>query len=197
MVDKKEMHLHVEAIREYIRKATADCGGGEQAVKRRQLTVIRRSIREMAKAGIPIPKRLMSESASLEAQTAKDATCGCPALYSALLEIIEEAGRACGRKPYQDLCIRFKEWKRKSTSPAALRQAISEALKELGGSGNEGDVLAKAELKLKGKFTSADLERVRGGSFRWQLNARRESHRMANDGIIEPVLRRGIWKLAK
>jgi hypothetical protein len=196
-MDHKEMHRHMEAIREYIRKATTDCRGGELAVKRRQLTVIRRSIHEMEKAGIPIPRRLMSESASLEAQTAKGTTCGCPALYEALLEIIEEAGRACGRKPYRDLCVRFKEWKQKTTSPAALRQAISEALKELGGSGNEGDVLAKAELKLKGKFTPADLQRVRGGSYRWQLNARWESRRMVNDGILEPVLRRGLWKLAK
>ncbi|NLS95740.1 MAG: hypothetical protein GXX96_26700 [Planctomycetaceae bacterium] len=190
---------HLEALREFAEQAAGNGqDAGDLKVKKVQLQAVQKTIRQLERRGIPVPDGLKGEKLSLATAVGElENDSGKDQVYEALLDIVEQLGRACGRRPHHELYIRSREWKRQTTTPEALRKEITRALEEMGGSSHEREVMAKIEARLKGKFTEADLERPKGNRPRWQTNVRRERRRMIEDGILTPESRRSTWTLAK
>lgn len=195
----ENVQKHLDGLREFAEQAAGNGhDAGDLKVKKAQLQAVQKTIRQLERRAIPVPEGLKGEKLSLATAVGElEKDSGKDQVYEALLEIVEHLGRACGRRPHHELYMRSREWKRKTTPPEALRKEITRVLEEMGGSGQEREVMAKIELRLKGKFTEVDVERPKGNRQRWQANVRRERRRMIDDGILTPESRRSTWTLAK
>ena len=190
---------HVEALKAFAEQATGDGHDvGDLKVKKAQLQAVQRTIRQLERKNIPVPDGLNEEKLTLATAVGElEKDSGTDQVYETLLDIVEQLGRACGRRPHHELYMRMREWKRQATPPDVLRKEITRALEELGGGGHEREVLAKIEARLKGRFRDADVERPKGNRTRWQTNVRRERRRMIDDGLLTPESRRSTWTLVK
>ena len=195
----EKLQEHLDALKAFAEAAAGNSQDiGELKVKKAQLQAVQKTIRQLERKGIPVPDGLKEEKLSLATAVGElEKDSGADQVYEALLDIVEQLGRTRGRRPHHELYLRAKEWKQQTTSPEVLRQEITRALEEMGGSGHEREVIAKIDAGLKGKFTEADLERPRGNRARWQTNVRRERRRMIEDGLLTPESRRSTWTLAK
>jgi len=190
---------HVEALKTFAEQATGDGHDiGDLKIKKAQLQAVQRTIRQLERKNIPVPDGLNEEKLALATAVGElEKDSGTDQVYEALLDVVEQLGRACGRRPHHELYMRMREWKQQATPPDVLRKEITRALEELDGSGREREVMAKIEARLKGRFTDADLERPKGNRTRWQTNVRRERRRMIDDGLLTPESRRSTWTLVK
>lgn len=195
----ENVQKHLEALREFAEEAAGNGqDAGDLKVKKAQLQAVQKTIRQLERRGIPVPDGLKDEKLSLATAVGElERDSGTDQVYETLLDIVEQLGRICKRRPHHELYMRSREWKSQTTSPEVLRKEITRALEEMGGAGHEREVMAKVEVRLKGKFTDADLERPKGNRSRWQGNVRRERRRMIDDGILTAESRRSTWTLAK
>ncbi len=190
---------HLEALREFAEQA-AENGqdAGDLKVKKAQLQAVQKTIRQLERRGIPVPNGLKDEKLSLATAVGElEKDSGTDLVYESLLDIVQQLGRVCKRRPHHELYLRSRDWKSQTTPAEALRKEITRVLEEMQGSGRERDVMAKIAARLKGKFTEADLERPMGNRPRWQMNVRRERRQMIDDGILTSESRRSTWTLAK
>jgi hypothetical protein len=146
-----------------------------------------------------VPEGLSAEKLSLasEVTAIEQAEGGCMGIYEALLDLVWQLGKVCGRRPHHELYLRLRDWRKQTTPSEALRKAILEALRDLGGSGHQADVLDHVREKIQSALTPADREKVHGGRPRWERNALRERKRIIDDGLLTPDSRRSTWTLAK
>ena len=195
----ENLQEHLEALREFAEQAAGNGqDAGDLKVKKAQLQAVQKTIRQLERRGIPVPDGLKDEKLSLATAVGElEKDSGTDQVYEALLDIVEQLGRTCRRRPHHELYMRSREWKSQATPPDTLRKEITRALEEMDGSGREREVMAKIEARLKGKFTEADLERPKGNRPRWQGNVRRERRRMIDDGMLTAESRRSTWTLAK
>jgi hypothetical protein len=84
------------------------------------------------------------------------------------------------------------------TNKKVYRPEIIDALKVLGGSGSNKQVLAIIAKRMKDKFLPGDIEkRGSGGMQVWQNNVHWERNAMREDGILQSGSARGIWELSE
>lgn len=195
----ENMQKHLEALREFAEQAAGNgTDSGDLKVKKAQLQAVQKTIHQLERRGIPVPDGLNDEKISLATAVAElEKDSGIDEVYEALLDIVEQLGRICRRRPHHELYLRSRKWKSQTTPPETLRKEITRVLEEMGGSGHEREVMAKIEARLNGKLTEADRERPKGNRPRWQANVRHERRRMIDDSILTPESRRSTWTLAK
>ena len=194
-----DIQEHLDALKAFAENsAGSDRENPELRVKKGQLKVIRKTIRQLEKSGVAVPVGLTREQDDFEAAIKKlEGSAGTPtAVYEQILEITERLGRICRRRPYRDLYARSQEWRSKATPPDVLRQAVLDALNELGGSAHQDEVLDLVGQNLKDRLTEADLDRGRGKFNRWQQSARKEARKLLKKGAMNKE-RGGRWLLAK
>ena len=128
---------HVEALKAFAEQATGDGHDvGDLKVKKAQLQAVQRTIRQLERKNIPVPDGLNEEKLTLATAVGElEKDSGTDQVYETLLDIVEQLGRACGRRPHHELYMRMREWKRQATPPDVLRKEITRALEELGGGG--------------------------------------------------------------
>lgn len=196
----ENIQQHLQALKDYV--SNIQNGDGDIIdirVKKKQLSAIQRTIRQLEKSSVPVPESLSNEKLTLvsEISDLENASSGCTQTYEALIDIIFDFSLACGKLPHKDLYRRIREWRKKTTPPDTLRKVIINILKESSGSAKERDIVPLIEKRLKTNFTPADLERPGGKRFKWQTNTRRERKRMITDGILTQDSKRSTWTLTK
>jgi endonuclease III-like uncharacterized protein len=162
-----------------------------------QLRAIEKTLRQMERNGIPAPEGLISEKVSIENKMEKfeKAPRDISLIYKELIEIIIQIGRIIKRHPSKDMRNLLKEWKEATTPKGILRETIITVLKEMGGSGQEQEILKCVGDKLKGELRPADFYRPLGKRSRLEINLRNERKRMVKDGILTPESKRRKWTL--
>lgn len=171
----------------------------EAKLMKLQLRAIEKTLRQMDRNGIPAPEGLISEKVSLENKMAEieKAPRDISLVYKELIEIIIQIGRIIRRHPSKDLRNLLREWKEATTPKGILRETIITVLKEMGGSGQEQDILKCVGDKLKGELRPADLYRPSGKRSRLEINVRNERNRMIKEEILTPESKLKKWTLAK
>jgi len=195
-----DLQEHLQALKEYVK--TIQNGTGDIAgirIKKKQLSAIQRTIRQLEKNNVPIPESLSNEKLTLVSQISEleNASDGCIKVYESLLNIIFDLGRACRRLPHKELYQLSRKWRNQATSKEELRKAIITALKDMGGVGKEAKVFEHIESRLLSHFTPADLSRPGGKTLKWQNNVRRERKKMIAEGVLTKDSKGKTWTLAK
>ena len=193
------LEQNLNAIRAYISGIKGLKESSKFQLLRSQLSVIEKSIRQFEKDNIQVPEGVMSDKFSLESkiEEIKKGPQEISLLYEELLDLIVQAGHILGKNPHKDLRDHLRESRKQGLPRDILRENIVAVLKEMGGSGNERDVLKKIEVELKEQFTAADMIKPKGKRTQWELNARNERKRMINQGILTPDSMRTKWSLLK
>jgi len=195
-----DIHTHLEALKDYA--DSIKDGSGDIAdiqIKKKQLSAVQRTIRQLEKNHVPVPNGLNNEKLSLVSELDKleNSSDGCIKVYESLLDVIFGLGRACRRLPHKELYQLSKKWRNQGTSQETLRKSIISALKNMEGVGKESQVFEHIENQLSSRFTPADLSRPGGKTLRWQNNVRRERKKMIKDGILTKESKGKTWTLAK
>ncbi len=190
---------HLEALKEFATQPPATVTNApEIRVKRTQLRVIERTIRQLEKSRVPVPEGVKAERLALVSaiEGLEQSGGGCLPVYEELLSVVAALGRACNRRPHHDLSLQAKKRRKETTEPSVFRNTIIAILKELGGAAHHKVVLAKVGEQLGDRFTDADLDRPNGKATVWQQAVRRERRRMIKDGILTEDSRT-TWRLTK
>lgn len=189
----------LEIIKEYISGIKGLIEDKEVQLLRSQLRVLERTIKQFEKNGLHVPEGIMSDKLLLESKI-KEIKSGpqeISSLYEELLNLTIQAARILRRRPDRDFRHRLRELRKREIPKDVLRKNIIAVLKEMGGRGNERDVLKEIEERLKGQFTDADLDKPYGRRTRWEINARHERNLMIKDGLLTADSKRTKWTLAK
>lgn len=83
------------------------------------------------------------------------------------------------------------------TPQSAYNQPIMEAIYELGGSAQVGEVLQGVEKKMKSLLTDVDYQKLPSiNSIRWKNTAQWERFELVKDGLLKSESPRGVWELS-
>jgi len=195
-----EIKKHVDALEHLIKEMEVDAAETEELRhKKEQLQTVKRSIAQLEKKGIPIPKEMQELKLSLvnALENGRAPIDGLVPVYDRLLDLIVDLGWICGRRPRKDLYQKAKERKAKTTSAETIEKALVDVLREMGGSAHEKDILQKIKQRLKAQLTEADVERPQGKTPRWQLSLRKARRALVDSGTLNPASKGRTWTLAK
>ncbi len=197
---ENNIQVHLQAIEEYI--AQIQNSGSDLAdihIRKKQLSAIQKTIRQLDKNGIPIPESLNSEKLSLVNTIAQMETASgsCQKVYDAMIQMLFDLGRACQKLPHKDLYHLSRRWRSQSTPQSTLRKAALQVLKERGGTAHQDDIFQAVDKQLSGQWTPADLSCPGGKTLKWKNNLRRERKSMIREGILAKDAKGGTWTLAK
>lgn len=191
---------HLQALNEYVNQARSGAGGLQEIrIKKKQLSAIQRTIRQLEKNSVPVPESISNEKLSLisEINNLEGTSDGCLHVYESLIQTIFELGRVCNKLPHKDLYRLSRQWRQEATPQPVLRKAILKALQDLGDAGSESQVLDHIQKQLAGKLTPADLARPGGKNIKWQNNVRRERRAMVKEGLLTKDSKGKTWTLAQ
>jgi len=82
------------------------------------------------------------------------------------------------------------------TPQEAFRRPILEALVELGGRANIGDVLQRVELKMRDVLNDYDYQPLRSGVVRWRHSAGWARYTLVQEGLLRSDSPQGIWEIS-
>ncbi len=195
-----DIQSHLEAIKEYI--AQVQNSGSDLTdihIRKKQLSAIQKTIRQLDKNGVPVPESLNAEKLSLvNAITQIETASGsCLKVYDAMIQMLFDLGRACQKLPHKDLYLLSRHWRSQSTPQTTLRKVILQVLKEHGGSAHQEQVFEEADKQLANQWTPADMSCPGGKTTRWKNNIRRERKSMIKEGILTKDSKGRTWTLAK
>jgi len=199
-MNNDELKKHVDAIENLIHQVQRDVAENEEIRnKKEQLRTVKRSIAQLERKRIPVPKEMQDLKLTLvtDLENGEAPLNGLQPVYERLLDIIEDLGRLCGRSPRRDLYLKARERKSRTTTAEALAPVLVEVLREMGGSAHQKDIALRVKQKLKGKLTEADFERPQGKTPRWQLALRRARKLLIEDGTLTPDSKGRTWTLTR
>lgn len=199
-MSETEIQPNLRALEEYVSQIQNGEGDLEDIrIKKKQLSAIQRTIRQLEKNNIPIPESISSEKLNLvsEINDMENASNGCLQVYNNLVKILFDLGRLCNKLPHKDLYRLSRQWRSQATPRSTLRKQILTALREYGGSARETQIFESIEKQYGNHFTPADLSRPGGKNLRWQNNVRRERRAMIEEGILTNDSKGKTWTLAK
>ena len=90
-----DIQQHLDALRGYAENPPGESEGtGEVRIKKMQLRLIEKTIRQLEKSGVPVPQSLQVEKAALlsAVEGLERSSGGCVAVYEQLLEIVATLG---------------------------------------------------------------------------------------------------------
>ena len=196
----EDVEKHLEALQSFADDAVNGAQPTDESetvrVKKAQLRAISRTVSQLERSGVPIPKSIADEKSALTSEIDQlDKTSGTvTSVYTRLIDVLETIGRACGRQPHKDLYRRAKERKQQATSMDTMREAVLSVLNDCGGSARQDEIIEAVGERLKSQFTEADLDRPKGKAARWELAVRRQRKSLIQEGILTENSRT-IWKL--
>ncbi len=195
----KKARTHLAALRELVERAAQTLQDPEIEIKVKQLKAIQKAIERMDKGGLPVPDDLRHLRMNLLADTAERDSAASLMSY-----IRDEVALLL---PFLGLRIARKSLGRGSrvkrlppgqlTPHSTLRNAMIEALKQMGGSGRARDVLDRVHAGLKDELTAADLSRSKSGSVRWRNRCHWERFNMVQEGLLKDDSPKGVWELTR
>jgi len=197
---ENDIQSHLQAIKDYI--AQAQNGGsdlGEIRIKKKQLSAIQKTIRQLDKNGIPVPESLNAEKLSLVNAINQIETSSGSSLkvYDAMIQMIFDLGRVCQKLPHKDLYQMSRRWRSQSTPQSTLRKLILQVLKDRGGSAHQDAVFEDIDKQLASQWTPADLACPGGKTVKWKNNLRRERKAMIAEGLLTKDSKGKTWTLIK
>lgn len=189
----------LDVIKNYVSGIKGLTEDREVQLIRSQLRVLERTIKQFEKDGLQVPEGVMSAKSSLESKLneIKSGPQEIFLLYEELLNLIIQIARILRKRPEKDIRHRLRDLRKHEVPKDVLRKNIIAVLKEMGGHGDERDVLKAIEERLKEQFTDADFDKPYGKSTRWEMNARHERNIMIKEGILTPDSNRKKWALMK
>jgi hypothetical protein len=196
----KELNDHLEAIEAIVKEGWSEGDDNtELKNKKEQLQTIVRSITQLERKKIPVPQEITSLQAALtrDVEKLKSQTGGLEAFYNPILDLVVNFGKLCGRSPSKDLYLRRKEERSKATDEDTLTKTLIKVLEEIGGSGHEKEILSRVGKILEPKFTSVDLEALKGKTPRWQTNLRRVRRKLVEKEVLTQGSMKRVWSLNK
>jgi len=190
---------YVQRLRELIEDAhqlTADPG---IEIKVKQLEAIQKTIQRMEKGGLPIPDDLRHLRMNLAAETAKrdSAVRLLSSIRDELAPLLPLVGLKVARRSSARGSYGARLPPGRLTPGSILREAIIEALTQMGGSGHPRDIRDRVYESLKERFTAADLSTTKSGDVRWRNRCHWERFHMIQEGLLRGDSPRGVWELAK
>lgn len=169
--------------------------------KQAQLVEVTRSIDQLTKLSIGIPDELRNLKINLvtevEAQTINREKLD--KLWIGLKEIINTVDSTYLTSPSK----KKRKRRRKSnsnlphTKKEVLRDEIIDALRILGGSGTNREVVDIIEEHMRDKLLPGDFEKRARGTLVWINNVHWERNTMKEEGILRSDSPRGIWELSE
>lgn len=195
----ESLKQNLDVIRDYISGIKGLAEDKEVQLLRSQLRVLERTIKQFEKDGLKVPEGVLSDKFSLESKIKeiKGGPQEISLLYEELLGLIIQIARLLRKRPDRDFRHRLRELRKCEVPKDVLRNNIIGVLKEMGGRGNERDVLKAIEERLKEQFTDADLDKPYGRRTRWEMNARHERNLMIKEGVLTPDSDRRKWTLMR
>jgi hypothetical protein len=194
----KDLNDHLDAI-EAIFQESKDGSGNSKDLNnnQEQLQTINRSIAQLERKKIPVPKEIRDLYVALdrEVKKLKSPSSGIAEAYDRLLRLVIELGKACGKSPKKDLYLIAKEKRSKALDQNTLEETLIKVLEEMGGSGHEKEIFSRAEKVLCPKFTSVDLEAYKGKTPRWQTNLRRVRKKLVERKVLTQESMKRVWTL--
>lgn len=194
-----DIQTHLEALKDYADSIKDGSGDIEDIqIKKKQLSAVQRTIRQLEKNQVPVPDGLNNEKLSLVSELGilESSSDGSIKVYETLLGIIFNLGKACRRLPHKELYQLSKKWRGQETPQETLRKSIINALKHMGATAKQTEVFEYVGKQLSDSFTPADLSRPGGKTLKWQNNMRRERKRMIKEGILTEDSKGKTWTLA-
>ena len=190
---------YIARLRELIEEAHQLTADPEIEIGVKQLEAIQKTIERMEKGGLPIPDDLRHLRMNLAAETAKrdDAASLLSSIREEVIPLLPLLGLKFTRRSSARSSRGSRLPPGQLTPSSALRQAIIEALEQMGGSGQVRDVLTRVYDSLKDHFTAADLSTSKSGEVRWRNRCQWERFRMVQEGLLRDDSPRGVWELAK
>jgi len=197
---EEQVKAHLDALKEYISDIQNGAGNLDDIrIKKKQLSAIQRTIRQLEKNNVPIPESLSNEKLSLvsEINDMGNSSNGCLQIYQFLTGILFDLGRACCKNPHKDLYQMSKKWRSQATPRSVLRKHILKALEDNGGTAREDEIFEFIENQFGSQFTPADISRPGGKNLKWQNNTRRERKVMMKEEILTEDSKGKTWMLNK
>jgi len=179
---EEQVKAHLDALKEYISDIQNGAGNLDDIrIKKKQLSAIQRTIRQLEKNNVPIPKSLSNEKLSLvsEINDMENSSSGCLQIYQSLTGILFDLGRACCKNPHKDLYQMSKKWRSQATPRS------------------EDEIFEFIENQFGSQFTPADISRPGGKNLKWQNNTRRERKVMIKEKILTEDSKGKTWTLNK
>lgn len=167
--------------------------------KKAQLSEVSRSIDKLTKLSIGIPDELRDLKISLltDVETQLKTKNKVENVVARLKEMIKIIESDYFTEPQKKK--RTRKWYPKSNLPRTkkedYRPEIISALKALGGSGTNKEVIAIIEERVKDKLLPGDFEETSRGTPIWINNIHWERNTMREEGIIRGDSPRGMWEL--
>ena len=109
---EENIQQHLQALKEYLSSIQNGNGDLEDIrIKKKQLSAIQRTIRQLEKNNVPVPDSLNNEKLTLISELTELETTsnGCIQTYETMLDIILDLSQVCNRLPHKDLYRRIKE----------------------------------------------------------------------------------------
>jgi hypothetical protein len=191
----------VRLCQSVINELLASINAAELREKQAQLIEVSRSIDQLTKLSIGIPDELRNLKISLvteiEIQTqSREKLEKISVGLKETVKLIDSAHftdppkkkRTRRRRPKSDLPHTKKE---------VFRSEIIDALKILGGSGTNKEVIDIIEERMKEKLLPGDFEERARGALVWKNNVHWERNSMREEGILRSDSPRGTWELSE
>jgi hypothetical protein len=169
--------------------------------KKTQIRAISEGIHKIEKSGVPVPNDLIIIQEKLQSELKEFDNPDDVLLFIAdemsksIEKIRSQHVKLSGESPrsftYKGRISRDTP----TTSRNELKKTLIETLKEFGGSANLNDIQQRMAIKLKSRFTPADVELLDDGVPRWQKNIQWLKYRLTLNGILKDNSPRGIWEL--
>jgi len=195
-----EINEHFAAIEKIISEANQKAADDTTLMnKKEQLRTIKRSIAQLERKGVPVPKEIQELQSSLfrDVEKLKSPIDGIVDVYNLALNIAIELAKLCGRNPRRDLYQKAKEKKAKSIGEDILSKSLIRVLEEMGGSSHEKEIIGHLERVLQSKFTMTDLECPLGKTPRWITKLRRVRRNLVQKDVLTQDSMRRVWTLKK
>lgn len=173
----------------------------ELTEKKAQLSEVSRSIKKLEKLSIGIPDELRNLKISLltEVETQIKTKNKVEKILVGLKEMIKIVESAYFAEPSKKKRTRKRYPKSNlpHTKKEVFRSEIIDALKVLGGSGTNVEVLKIIEERMKDNLLPGDFEKRSRGMLVWKNNVHWERNSMREEGILRSDSPRGMWELSE
>jgi len=169
--------------------------------KQAQLIEVSRSIDQLTKLSIGIPDELRNLKINLvkEIEIQTKSREKLEKILVGLKENINIIDAAYITDPLKKKRIRRRKSKSDlpRTKKEVFRDEIIDALRILGGSETNKEVIDIIEDRMKDKLLPGDFEKGARGMLVWKINVHWERNSMREEGILRSDSPRGIWELSE
>ena len=166
-----------------------------------QIKAINKTIKNMEKDNIAIPKELVRVRNKLTSDLKQENNPEEVLLFlfdelSKTLKKIKIDKKKLALPPQKKENRRRIERTAKRISSNEMRKGLIEVLQEAGGSENLKKIQVEIEMKFKHKFSESDTEKLDSGIIRWIKTLQMLRTPLIQQGVLKENSPRGMWELS-